>query len=64
MTWDRSKQNYWIFRGGIADACPILDSKTNIPISVKIPREKIYDKDLVKQICFAESAEKIKEILK
>lgn len=56
--WDRSKQTYFIARNG--SKVVSIDGKR---IVGTFPIEKTYDTDFVEKICFAESDEKVREIL-
>jgi hypothetical protein len=59
MDWDRSKQKYFILRRGNPWKVISIDGEREI---AKFPAYN-YDKKLTEAICFAESDEKVRELL-
>lgn len=58
--WDRSKQKYWIRRRG--NPWGIINIESNKRVADCTP-ELVYDTAALEKICFAESEEKLKELL-
>lgn len=59
MTWDRSKQTFWILRRG--DPWKVMDAQTDKSVAF-FPANCYHE--CIDKICFATNVDEVKEIIK
>ena len=57
--WDREKQTYWITRVG---SPKVVDAKNNKAVC-NFHAAFLYEKDFIKEVCFAENIDELEQIL-